>query len=75
MQELLRSNDPVLISFVQALLAEAEIPALLLDAHMSVLEGSVGVLPRRVLVPDEALARARRILGEAGLRAELSNDR
>ena len=52
MEELLRTNDLVLISFVEALLREAGIDALVLDQNMSVIEGSLGVLPRRVLVPD-----------------------
>lgn len=71
MRELLRSNDPVLLSYVQALFAEAGIEPLLLDAHMSVLEGSLGVLPRRVLVPDDDFARARALLERAGIAAEL----
>ena len=71
MLELLRSNDPVLISFVQALLTEAGIAHATLDQNMSVMEGSIGILPRRVLVPGEHLETARRILAEAGLGREL----
>jgi hypothetical protein len=70
MRELLRSNDPVLISFARALLAEAGIEHLLVDAHMSVLEGSLGVLPRRVLVLEDDLPRARTLLQQSGIAVE-----
>ena len=66
MKELLRSNDPVLLSFATALLADARIDAVVLDGHTSVLEGSIGAIPRRLMVPDEDHARARRLLAEAG---------
>ena len=72
MDELLRSNNPVLLSFVEALLNEAGIHHATFDTHMSVMEGSIGILPRRVLVPSEDLHAARGILTEAGLRGELS---
>jgi hypothetical protein len=71
MEELMRTNDPVLISFVESLLAEAKIAHLVLDTHMSVLEGSLGIIPRRILVDAEAIAQARRVLGDAGLAHEL----
>ena len=74
MRELIRTNDAVLISAVQALLDGAGIKYVVLDQHMSVLEGSLGVLPRRVLVADEHLASARRILEDAGLGHELRPD-
>lgn len=67
MKELLRSNDPVLISFVSALLAEAAIAFMVADTNMSVLEGSLGVLPRRVLVESERIDHARKLLTEAGI--------
>ena len=71
MQEVLRTNDMVLVSFVVSLLDGAEIPHLVLDNHMSVAEGSLGILARRVLVGDEFLPAARRILAENGLRQHL----
>jgi hypothetical protein len=71
MNELIRSNDPVLLSFALSLLTEAGIAAHLADGHMSVLEGSIGALSRRLLVPEGDLAAARRVLREAGLGAEL----
>lgn len=67
MRELLRSNDPVLLSYVEALLRDAGFEPLLADQNMSVLEGSVGVLPRRILVATEHSAQARRVLADAGL--------
>lgn len=63
MEELLRSNDPVYLSYVRHLLDEAGIAFLQLDDHMSALEGSIGVLPRRILVPREDFARAKMTLG------------
>lgn len=67
MRELLRTNDLVLISAVEALLKAADIPHHVLDGHMSALEGSLGFLPRRLLVQEDDLRRARDLLGEAGL--------
>lgn len=67
MKILLQTNDAVLISFVESLLSEANIEHSVLDGHMSVMEGSLGVLPRRVLVEDEDWPRAVDILTEAGI--------
>jgi Putative prokaryotic signal transducing protein len=74
MKELLRSNDAVLISFVSALLEEARVGFAVADQNMSVLEGSIGALPRRVLVEEDQLSRARRILTEAGIGHALAED-
>lgn len=71
MEELLRTNDMVLISFVEALLSDARIEHLVLDQNMSVMEGSIGVLPRRILVDRERLADARALLSDAGVAEEL----
>ena len=71
MDELIRSNDPVLLSFVMSLLAEHRVTAYLADGHMSALEGSIGALSRRILVPRDMLVQARALLREAGLGAEL----
>jgi Putative prokaryotic signal transducing protein len=73
-KELVRTNDAVLVSAVGALLDSAKIPHMVLDQNMSVLEGSLGILPRRVLVADEYLAAARRLLTDAGLAHELRPD-
>jgi hypothetical protein len=70
--ELLRSNDPVLISFVDALMKEAGIVHSVVDQNMSVMEGTLGVLPRRVLVARDMLETARQLLIDAGLQRELS---
>ena len=67
MEELLRSNDLVYLSFVRHVLDEAGIDYLQLDDHMSALEGSVGILPRRIAVASADLARAREALGNAAL--------
>lgn len=66
MIELIRSNDPVLISWLSALLRDAGIEALVLDGHMSVLEGSAGAIPRRLMVIEDDAEPARRVLREAG---------
>lgn len=71
MEELIRCNDPVLLTAVEALLAGAGIEMLVLDRHMSVLEGSIGIFARRVLVDAEDAPRARRLLIDAGLGGEL----
>ncbi|MEM8665750.1 MAG: DUF2007 domain-containing protein [Pseudomonadota bacterium] len=72
MQELLRTNDMVLISFVEALLNDARIQHLVLDQNMSVLEGSIGVLPRRVLVEEGRFEEACKMMRDAGVEAEIS---
>jgi hypothetical protein len=75
MRELLRTNDPVLLTLVESVLGEAGIGHFIADGNMSVLEGSLGILPRRVLVVDDDIADARRLLVEAGVpRAELMPD-
>ena len=74
MRELVRTNNAVLITAIDALLQGAEIPHMVLDQHMSVLEGSLGILPRRVLVADEQVGRARRLLQDAGMGKELRPD-
>lgn len=71
MEELVRTNDLVLISFAESLLKEAGIDYWLADQNMSVIEGSLGVLPRRILVPEDELEAARRLLIEAGVGDEL----
>lgn len=67
MTELLRTNDAVLISAVEALLKGAGVDFLVADRYMSVMEGSIDVLPRRVLVADDDMVKARRVLLDAGL--------
>jgi hypothetical protein len=73
-RELIRTNDMVLVSAVGALLDSAGINHMVLDQNMSVLDGSLGVLPRRLVVPDQDLVRARELLRDAGLGHELRPD-
>ena len=72
MQLLLQTNNAVLLSYVQSLLGDASIEAVVFDANISIVEGSIGVFPRRVMVHDADLSRARHVLWEAGLAAELA---
>jgi putative signal transducing protein len=74
MREIVRTNDAVLITAIEALLKGAGIRHMVLDQNMSVLEGSLGMLPRRILVEDDSTARARRVLTDAGLAHELRPD-
>jgi len=74
MKELFRSNDPVLISFVEALLKDAGVTHAVLDGYMSIMEGSLGVLPRRMLVSEDEWNQAMRILREADLGHVTSDD-
>ena len=62
MEELLRTTDPTLIPFATALLRAEDIECFPLDVNMSVLEGSIGVLPRRLMVREADLDEARAIL-------------
>jgi hypothetical protein len=71
MVEIVRTNDLVLLGFLQSLLENAKIPLLIADTHISALEGMIGAFPRRLLVPDDHAAQARRLIAEAGLSAEL----
>lgn len=64
MRELLRSSDPTVIAFASALLQGEHIVVFPLDVHMSILEGSIGVLPRRLMVADRDLFRARVVLAD-----------
>lgn len=74
MHELVRTNDAVLVTAIEALLNGAGIPHVVLDRNMSVVEGSLGVLPRRILVPEAHRRSARNLLQDAGLGHELRPD-
>ena len=74
MRELVRTNDAVLVSAVGALLDGAGIAHIVLDQNMSVLEGSIGILPRRILVGEADAPVARQLLVDAGLGHELRPD-
>ena len=70
MIELVRSNDPVLISFATSLLTEAGIQHSVADSHMSVIDGSIGAIPNRIMVAQDHHDEARRLLTDAGVRIE-----
>ncbi len=70
MKELLRTNDPTLIAYASALLRGEGIDCFPMDVNMSVLEGSIGILPRRLMVRTGDLFRARAILKDNGIEAE-----
>ena len=67
MQELLRTTDPTVIAFATALLAGEDITTFTMDVNMSVLDGSLGILPRRLMVRDCDLWRARIVLADNGI--------
>lgn len=71
MVEILRTNDLVVISVVESLLKGEGIGVFVADQHMAAVEGSLGFLPRRILVAADDEMRARRLIAEAGLGAEL----
>ena len=75
MRELVRTNDAVVLSAIEALLKGAEIEFLIVDQNMSVLEGSIGIFPRRILVSEEDWLQGRRLLTDAGLGHELRPDK
>lgn len=62
MKEILRTNDPVLLSALEAALSGAGIPCVVFDGYTSIAEGSLGVLPRRLMVDDEDAAEAAQVL-------------
>lgn len=64
MRELLRTNDSVRLSWLQAMLASAGIEAVILDTHTSIIEGSIGAIPRRLMVHEDDETRARTVLKE-----------
>ena len=71
MKELVRTNNLVLITLIEALLKEQSIGYIVLDQNMSVLEGSLGILPRRIMTVNDDYDQARRILIDAEIGIEL----
>jgi hypothetical protein len=67
MKEMIRSNDPVRMAFARTLLQGEQIEVFELDVHMSALEGSIGILPRRLMVADRDAFRAWAVLRDNGL--------
>ncbi|MCY4463648.1 MAG: DUF2007 domain-containing protein [Albidovulum sp.] len=66
MKELYRTNDPAALACASALLNGESIPSFVMDVHMSVLEGSIGILPRRLMVAEADLEEARTVLSDNG---------
>ncbi|AMS43789.1 MULTISPECIES: DUF2007 domain-containing protein [Aminobacter] len=71
MIELIRTNDAVIISFVEALLRDAGIGSFTADENMSVLDGSIGILPRRIMIDADDADEARQLLTDAGIEHEI----
>ena len=74
MLELVRTNDPVLLSFLSSLMKDAGIHCFVADEAMSILDGSIGAIPRRFLVDSDEVDLARRIIKDAGLGHELRDE-
>ena len=71
MKDLLRTNNPALISYVESLLKSLAIRYFVADQAVSSAEGSIGMFPRRILVASEHFDKARELLIDAGLENEL----
>jgi hypothetical protein len=67
MREVMRTNDAVVLSFAETVLRQAGIASSVADRHISVIEGSIGAFPRRLLVGNDDWDAARRALEQAGL--------
>jgi hypothetical protein len=74
-RELVRTNDAIVISAIEALLKGAGISHMIADQNISVLEGSIGAFQRRILVDEDEFAAARRLLVDAGFGNELRPDK
>ncbi|WP_120632374.1 MULTISPECIES: DUF2007 domain-containing protein [Ruegeria] len=62
MKELLRSTDPTILAFASALLEGEDIDCFQMDVNMSILEGGIGIFPRRLMVRTDDLTRAERVM-------------
>ncbi len=71
MVEILRTNDLVVINVIESILTAERIAYFVADQNMAAVEGSLGFLPRRIMVDRREEGRARRVLAEAGLAGEL----
>jgi Putative prokaryotic signal transducing protein len=69
--EIMRTNDLVLISVIESILTAERVAFFVADQHMAAVEGSLGFLPRRIMVDKREEGRARRLIAEAGLAGEL----
>lgn len=71
MKTILKTTNPATLNFAEAILKEADIPAFTMDQHMSMMEGSIGIIPRRIMVVDEDAAEAREALSANGLEEDV----
>jgi hypothetical protein len=67
MRDLVTTNDPVLLNFVEVLLQDAGIGVAVFDGNMSAIQGAGGAVQKRLAVPDDSWSQAQRLLDEAGL--------
>ncbi len=58
MRAVLKTTNPVVLNFAEVLLADAGVQSVVFDGEMSIMDGSVGILPRRLMVSDEDFVRA-----------------
>lgn len=68
---ILKTVNPATLSFAQAVLKEADIPFFLMDQNVSIIDGSIGIIPRRLMVVDEDIEDARQAFIDAGLSDEI----
>ena len=73
MKQLVATNNPVTISYIESLLEDSNIDFLVLDQNMSILEGSLGIIPKRIMVTDEMHLAAKQLLQDAGLAKEITS--
>lgn len=71
MKAIIKTTDPLMVSFVIDLLDQEGVKAFEFDQNFSVMDGSIGIIPRRIMVIDEEMNKARKLLREAGLGHEL----
>jgi len=67
---IIKTNNTVTLSYAQSVLNDHDIGSFIADTHASILDGSVGAIPRRLMVIDEDVVEAREVLAAAGLEAE-----
>lgn len=67
MKELLRSTDPTIIAFATALLQGEDIDCFQMDVNMSILEGGIGIFPRRLMVRERDYDMALRTVLDNGI--------
>jgi hypothetical protein len=67
MRDLVTTNDPVLLNFIEVLLRDAGIGVAVFDGNMSEIQGALGAVQKRLVVPEDSWSQARRLLDEAGL--------